>query len=75
MTKNAEVTAFIEQIQIPWQIQVSEQLRELVHDTIPDVEERVQYKKPHFFEKRKVCCGHLAIQTGRVFHHLPCNRT
>lgn len=48
MTKNAEVTAFIEQIQIPWQIQVSEQLRELVHDTIPDVEERVQYKKPHF---------------------------
>lgn len=48
MTKNVEVTAFIEQIQIPWQVEVAGQLRQLVHDTIPDVQERVQYKKPHF---------------------------
>ncbi|WP_458460764.1 DUF1801 domain-containing protein [Paenibacillus sp.] len=53
MTKNAEVTAFIEQIQIPWQVQVAEQLRQLVHDTIPDVQERVQYKKPHFLKNGK----------------------
>lgn len=50
MTKNAEVTEFIEQIQIPWQVQIAEQLRQLVHDSIPDVQERVQYKKPHFLK-------------------------
>lgn len=53
MTKNAEVTAFIEQIQIPWQVEIAEQLRQLVHDTIPDVQERVQYKKPHFLKNGK----------------------
>ena len=50
MTLNAEVTAFIEQISIPWQINVAGQLRQLVHDSIPDAQERIQYKKPHFLK-------------------------
>lgn len=44
MNRNAEVTEFIEQITVPWQVQVASKLRELVHESIPEVEERVQYK-------------------------------
>ncbi|MFS0870936.1 DUF1801 domain-containing protein [Paenibacillus xylanilyticus] len=50
---NAEVTDFMEQISIPWQVDVVRQLRQLVHDSIPDVQERMQYKKPHFLKNGK----------------------
>lgn len=53
MTLNAEVTDFMEQISIPWQVDVVRQLRQLVHDSIPDVQERMQYKKPHFLKNGK----------------------
>lgn len=52
---NQEVTAFIEGMGQPWQVELSNQLRKMVHDTIPDVEERIQYKKPHFLKN-----GHYA---------------
>ncbi|MBQ4899096.1 DUF1801 domain-containing protein [Paenibacillus sp. Marseille-P2973] len=50
---NPEVTAFIEGMQHSWQVEVSNQLRQMVHQSIPDLEERVQYKKPHFLKKGK----------------------
>ncbi|GIO28316.1 DUF1801 domain-containing protein [Ornithinibacillus bavariensis] len=52
---NQEVTSFIESLNQPWQVEVSNRLRELVHQTIPEVEERIQYKKPHFLKN-----GHYA---------------
>lgn len=52
---NEEVTAFIENLGAVWQIELSKQLREMVHQTIPSVEERIQYKKPHFLKN-----GHYA---------------
>lgn len=33
--------------------EVAQRLRELVHQTIPGVEERIQYKKPHFLKNGK----------------------
>ncbi|NYJ02695.1 hypothetical protein HNR19_003393 [Nocardioides thalensis] len=39
----------------PWQRDVGEQLRELVHAAVPGVEERLQYGKPHFLKD-----GHYA---------------
>jgi hypothetical protein len=53
MNMNAEVTEFIEKIPVPWQAQVASKLRELVHESIPEVQERVQYKKPHFLKNGK----------------------
>jgi hypothetical protein len=50
---NPDVTAFIENIDKPWQIAVSNQLRETIHQSIPDVVERIQYKKPHFLKNGK----------------------
>jgi len=52
---NEEVTTFIENLGSEWQIELSKRLRELVHQTIPSVEERIQYKKPHFLKN-----GHYA---------------
>lgn len=49
-----EVITFIESLK-PWQVEVSKQLRQLVHATIPEVDERIQYKKPHFLKN-----GHYA---------------
>lgn len=50
-----EVTAYIENLGATWQVELAKRLREIVHETIPSVEERIQYKKPHFLKN-----GHYA---------------
>jgi hypothetical protein len=50
---NQEVTDFIAAIKEPWQVELSSRLREVVHGAIPDVQERIQYKKPHFLKNGK----------------------
>jgi hypothetical protein len=50
---NQDVTVFIESIYQPWQFEVFNRLRKMVHQSIPDVEERIQYKKPHFLKNGK----------------------
>jgi hypothetical protein len=52
---NEEVTTYIEKLGAAWQIELSKRLREMVHQTITSVEERIQYKKPHFLKN-----GHYA---------------
>jgi hypothetical protein len=50
---NQEVTDFIEGLTESWQEELSTNLREVVHQAIPDVHERIQYKKPHFLKNGK----------------------
>lgn len=50
---NQEVTEFIDAIKEPWQGEFVTNLREVVHKAIPDVHERIQYKKPHFLKSGK----------------------
>ena len=50
---NQEVTDFIKALKEPWQGELSTNLREVVHQAIPDVHERIQYKKPHFLKNGK----------------------
>ena len=50
---NQEVTSFIDSLNTQWKIDVCNQLRELVHKSIPEVEEKIQYKKPHFLKDGK----------------------
>lgn len=47
---NQEVIDFIEALKEPWQVELSTNLREAIHQAIPDVQERIQYKKPHFLK-------------------------
>ena len=51
---NEEVTAYIAKIH-PWQVPVCEALRAMIRKTIPAVEERLQYGKPHYLKN-----GHYA---------------
>ncbi|KRE99373.1 hypothetical protein ASG89_27825 [Paenibacillus sp. Soil766] len=51
---NQEVTTYIENLP-KWQADISSILRNMVHETIPEAEERIQYKKPHFLKN-----GHYA---------------
>jgi hypothetical protein len=50
---NQEVTEFINGIDQPWQVEIGNRLRQLIHDVIPEVEERIQYRKPHFLKNSK----------------------
>lgn len=50
---NQDVTDFIETVKEPWQRELCSSLREVVHQAIPDIQERVQYKKPHFLKGGK----------------------
>lgn len=50
---NEEVTEFIGKVKEPWQAKLCVELREVVHRAIPDVQERMQYSKPHFLKGKK----------------------
>ncbi|WP_327634470.1 DUF1801 domain-containing protein [Kribbella sp. NBC_00482] len=47
-----DVTRYIDKGH-PWQIEVCEKIRELVRQAIPDVEEKLEYGKPHFLKNDK----------------------
>ncbi|MNE65244.1 hypothetical protein D3C80_1607110 [compost metagenome] len=48
-----EVTEFIEKVKESWQASLCHELRQVVHNAIPDVSERMQYNKPHFLKDKK----------------------
>ncbi|WNS45513.1 DUF1801 domain-containing protein [Paenibacillus sp. MMS20-IR301] len=50
---NQEVTDFIAGINLPWQAEICTRLREVVHDSVPEIAERIQYGKPHFLKNGK----------------------
>jgi len=50
---NREVTDFIEALAEPWQKELSMQLRDVVRQAVPEAQERMQYKKPHFLKNGK----------------------
>ena len=55
-----EVTNYIDK-GLPWQKDVCEKLREVVRQTIPDVEEKLEYGKPHFLKNgRHAAVLHVA---------------
>ena len=61
---NQDVTDFIQNIKVDWQAEVSQRLREVVHHAIPDVQERIQYSKPHFLKNGKYAA---VISTAKAF--------
>jgi hypothetical protein len=50
---NEEINQFIEALGDSWQRPICAELRDVVHAAIPDVQERIQYKKPHFLKNGK----------------------
>ena len=46
---NKEVTDYIQKLP-KWQVEVCGSLRKMIHKTVPGVEERLQYGKPHYLK-------------------------
>jgi hypothetical protein len=61
---NQKVTAFIDGLDKPWQKELGSRLRALVHESLDGVEERIQYRKPHFLQDGK----YLAVITPANGH-------
>ncbi len=51
-----EITNYITKIEQKWQAEICTQLRQIVHQSVPEVEERIQYGKPHFLKNGKYAC-------------------
>jgi len=52
---NQDVTNYIQKLP-QWQIEVCEALRKVIYKTIPDVQERLQYGKPHYLKNGHYAC-------------------
>ena len=64
-----DVISFIENLSLPWQAEVGKKLRLLVHEAIPEVEERIQYKN-RIFSKRTLCSRDFTFQRcNRLYDH------
>ena len=50
---NQAVTDYINKINQEWQVPICNQIRQQIHQALPDVEERIQYGKPHFLKNGK----------------------
>ncbi len=50
MSVNQAVTEYMEKITQEWQAEIGLRLRQLVQQAVPEVEERIQYGKPHFLK-------------------------
>ena len=51
-----EVHDYIQGRSQEWQVEVCARLDQLVHQSIPEVEERLQYSKPHYRKNGKYAC-------------------
>jgi hypothetical protein len=50
---NQDVADYIQNVKQDWQAEICTHLRQVVHQSIPEVAERLQYGKPHFLKNGK----------------------
>jgi hypothetical protein len=53
---NPDIATYINKIDQKWQAEICTRLDEIVHEAIPDVQERIQYRKPHYLKNGKYAC-------------------
>jgi hypothetical protein len=53
---NQDIAAYINKIDQKWQADICTRLDEIIHQAIPDVQERIQYAKPHYLKNGKYAC-------------------
>jgi hypothetical protein len=53
---NEKVTEYIDKLNLQWQADICRQLRQIIQQSIPAVEERIQYGKPHYLKNGKYAC-------------------
>jgi hypothetical protein len=50
---NPQVAEYIQKINLPWQADICTCLDQMIHQSVPDAESRIQYGKPHYLKKGK----------------------
>ena len=50
---NEAVTEYIQNLKETWQAEICTRLRQVIHQAVPEIEERIQYGKPHFTKNGK----------------------
>jgi hypothetical protein len=53
---NQVIAEYIQKIKLPWQAEICTRLDEIIHQAIPEVQERIQYGKPHYLQAGKYAC-------------------
>jgi hypothetical protein len=53
MGMSVQVTEYIRNADQPWKGEACSRIRQIVHEAIHEVEERIQYGKPHFLKNGK----------------------
>jgi hypothetical protein len=53
---NQEIATYINKIDQTWQAEVCTRLDQIIQQSIPDVQERIQYGKPHYLKNGKYAC-------------------
>lgn len=53
---NQIVADYVQKINQPWQVEICTKLDEIIRQAIPDVQERIQYGKPHYLKDGKYAC-------------------
>jgi hypothetical protein len=59
-----DVTIYLQNISQAWQAEVCTRLREMLFAAIPDIQERLQYGKPHYLKDGAHLC---VLGTGRAW--------
>jgi hypothetical protein len=44
------IQGYIDSLGQDWQIDISQKLHQIIEESIPDVEKRIQYSKPHYLK-------------------------
>ena len=53
---NPAITEYIEKIEQPWQVDICNRLRQIILQTVPEVEELKQYNRPHYKKNGQYLC-------------------
>ncbi|WP_051272042.1 DUF1801 domain-containing protein [Shimazuella kribbensis] len=53
---NQEITSYIQNIGVTWQVEICNQIRQLIHQEIGEIEEQIKYKQAFYSLKDKQVC-------------------
>lgn len=68
---NQDVTAYIHNIHEDWQIDVCQQIRTIIHQSVPELKEQIKMTTPNYSKNGKAVCTFFAAKkwvTWTIFY-------
>jgi hypothetical protein len=60
---NQDVTDYIQKIDLEWKIEICKLIRNVIHQSVPDVKEQIKMTTPNYTKNGKVVCTFFAAKT------------